>query len=804
MSPGSAYDRRVTRTPVAAIGLLIVLALAALDAHWTHHPVVSAGNVLRLAVVVAGVAFALMAGRMVRRLELDRRRFRTLSRAAAISDVSGTVQDTVVRLSDLLVPELADIGVIDVVRGEDVHRLAVVAHGPRAEEIEAGLRHRAASARTAPLLGLPSLRSGEPLLIARQADELAVAAAHDEEDLAFLRSLEARSTIVVPLRARGRSIGGMALTVTAESGRRYDEEDLEFIQVLSGRVALALDNAGLFSELETLEAQQTAALGSLAEAVTIQNAAGELVYVNQAAARALGFASPEELLATPPRDIVDTYDSYHEDGSPLRLEELPGRRVLAGQEAPPLLVRAINRQTGEERWRVTKATAVRDADGRPRLAVNVIEDVTEVKHAEIAQSLLAEAGRLLASSLDYEETLAQVARLAVPRLADWCGVTIPDERGVLRSVAIAHVDPERVSFAADYSRRYPARVDDEGGAAQVLRDGISQVLNEIPDELLERGVADPVQREELRSLQMRALMIVPMVAPARGVIGALSFVSAESGRTFSSADLELAEELGRRAGTAVENARLYTERSNIARTLQAGLLPDALPDMPGFAVASMYRPAGEENFVGGDFYDAFAAGDGWMLVVGDITGRGAQAAALTAQARHTLRTAGALLADPVRAVEVLNHALTARADLSICTVALVHLREGPDATTASIVAAGHPRPLLLRDGRVGEVHAWGPMVGAWRDGAWRAETIELAPGDVLVLYTDGVTDACGEGGRFGEDRLLETLRGAAGAEGAVDAVRAALRDFERGPQADDTAMVAVQRLPARVRAGGGC
>jgi serine phosphatase RsbU (regulator of sigma subunit) len=221
-------------------------------------------------------------------------------------------------------------------------------------------------------------------------------------------------------------------------------------------------------------------------------------------------------------------------------------------------------------------------------------------------------------------------------------------------------------------------------------------------------------------------------------------------------------------------------------------------------VASMYRPAGEENFVGGDFYDAFAAGDGWMLVVGDITGRGAEAAALTAQARHTLRTAGALLADPVRAVEVLNQALTGRADLSICTVALVYLREGPDATRASVVAAGHPRPLLLREGRVTEVRAWGPMVGAWRDGAWRAETIELAPGDVLVLYTDGVTDAHGDGGRFGEDRLLETLRGATGAEAAVAAVRGALLAFERGPQADDTAMVAVQRLPAPVRARGDC
>ena len=145
---------------------------------------------------------------------------------------------------------------------------------------------------------------------------------------------------------------------------------------------------------------------------------------------------------------------------------------------------------------------------------------------------------------------------------------------------------------------------------------------------------------------MRAVMMVPMVAGGR-VIGVISFVSAESGRRFAQADLELAEELGRRAGTAVENARLYRERSHIAATLQRGLLPEELPAIPGLRLASLYRPAGEENLVGGDFYDAFPTAAGWMLLVGDVTGRGAEAAALTGQARHTLRTAGMLLGDPV-------------------------------------------------------------------------------------------------------------------------------------------------------------
>jgi serine phosphatase RsbU (regulator of sigma subunit) len=258
--------------------------------------------------------------------------------------------------------------------------------------------------------------------------------------------------------------------------------------------------------------------------------------------------------------------------------------------------------------------------------------------------------------------------------------------------------------------------------------------------------------------------------------------------------VELAEELGRRSAAAVENARLYTERSRIAQTLQMGLLPDELPQIGGFELAALYRPAGAESFVGGDFYDAFATDRGWMVVVGDVTGRGAEAAALTAQARHTLRTAGTLLGDPVAAIEHLNRTLAQQGDLPICTVAALLLVETPAGTVARIACAGHPQPLLVRDDAVRAVGATGAMVGAWDDAAWEAESVPIEAGDVLVLYTDGVIDAVGESGRFGEERLTATLRGARDATDVIARVRAALRAFERGEQADDTAVVALQRL----------
>ena len=395
---------------------------------------------------------------------------------------------------------------------------------------------------------------------------------------------------------------------------------------------------------------------------------------------------------------------------------------------------------------MTKATAVHDRDGRPVLAVNVIEDVTEVKRAELTQRFLAAAGEMLASSLDYEETLARITRLAVPQLADWCAVSLPDGHGYLRSVAVAHVDPAKTAVAREYNERFAPRIADETGTAQVLRTGVSQVVNEIPDELLREAVSRSRAARVPAQLGMRAAMVVPMTA-ASGVIGTISFVSAESGRPFTAADVELAEELGRRAGAAVENARLYTERSRSPQTLQMGLLPDALPDIAGFELAALYRPAGAESFVGGDFYDAFATDRGWMIVVGDVTGRGAEAAALTAQARHTLRTAGTLLGDPVAAIDHLNRALAQQRDLPICTVAV-----GCSSSTTPAGAARTSRAPGIRSrcsSAAGSVRAVGAPGRWWARGPTRRgrpSRSPIEPGDVLVLYTDGVTDAVGADG----------------------------------------------------------
>ncbi len=189
---------------------------------------------------------------------------------------------------------------------------------------------------------------------------------------------------------------------------------------------------------------------------------------------------------------------------------------------------------------------------------------------------------------------------------------------------------------------------------------------------------------------MRSVIVVPLAVAGQPPFGALTLVMAESGRTFDADDLAVAEELARRAAMAVENARLYTERSRVAATLQHSLLPPELPDVPGFALASLYRPAGEDNEVGGDFYDAFSFDGGWLVVVGDVTGHGAEAAALTSLSRYTLRTAARLLGDPAAAVEQLNAALLEHRQLSLVSLCCAALRTDGDDVTADILLAGHP------------------------------------------------------------------------------------------------------------------
>lgn len=715
-----------------------------------------------------------------------------LAAVAEIADGTVSLEGTLDRVLEIVVPAFADLATLDAIsQGGEAQRLGARVADPRRAELEQALLRRRHVA-DAPVGIARAIASRNSHLLAPVTDEHLRALASSEDDFELLRSLGVRWSLFVPLRARGRTLGALACAVGA-SGRTYGEGDLRFAEVLAGRIALALDNAGLSETASGLEQRLEATLANLAEAVLVRDASGRIVFANPATARLLGVDSVEEVTGAAPGTLMALYDVFDDRGRTLTLADLPAARAGRGERADPVLVRNVIRATGEERWLLNKATPVFERDGALSLIVSVIEDVTEVKRAELAQRLLAQAGKELSSSLDYEQTLQRVAQLAVPDLADWCGVSMRGAGDALHQVAVAHVDPEKVVLARELGERYPARLSDPTGAAEVIRSGQAQLVLEITDERLAEVGLSEEQLAFVRDLQVRSVIIVPLAIAGRPPIGALSLVMAESGRVFDQDYLVLAEELGRRAATAVENARLYTERSRIAATLQQSLLPPALPQVPGFRLASLYRAAGQQNEVGGDFYDAFEVPGGWMVVVGDVAGRGAEAAALTSLSRYTLRTAGKLLGDPVEALGQLNAALRERPRLSLVSVCCALLRETNGEAEADVVLAGHPPAYHVRAGVPRPVGIYAPFLGVYDSARWGAATACLEPGDQLVLYTDGVIDTVGATERFGEDRLADVLHQADSAEEAVRQIDQAVSRFADGPQVDDTAVLVIER-----------
>ncbi|HVL32219.1 MAG TPA: GAF domain-containing protein, partial [Actinomycetota bacterium] len=258
-------------------------------------------------------------------------------------------------------------------------------------------------------------------------------------------------------------------------------------------------------------------------------------------------------------------------------------------------------------------------------------DITDRKRAERALAdstqrfaFLAEASTILGASLDHEETLRNIASLAVPFLADWCVIDLLDQQGKAQRIAVNHRVPsdELLRTAIESRTHYDLDPDAKRGVPKVLRTGISELEPDIREEWLEEA-AGP-EREYLdviKALGFRSYMCVPLVA-RNVILGAITFISAESGRRYTPADLALAEDLARRAALAVDNARLYADSEHVATTLQQSLLPPTLPEIPGVDVAARYKAAARGVAVGGDFYDLFDIGDEWAVVIGDVCGKG--------------------------------------------------------------------------------------------------------------------------------------------------------------------------------------
>jgi PAS domain S-box-containing protein len=421
----------------------------------------------------------------------------------------------------------------------------------------------------------------------------------------------------------------------------------------------------------------------------------------------------------------------------------------------------------------------------------------QTERAERRASFLAEAQSVLSASLDFELTLRNLANLAVPQLADWCAIDTVRPDGALERLALVHVDAAKQRLAHEIERKYPNVPDPERGPLRAVRTGESQLIREIPPEMVKEAAQSEEHARLIERLGLRSAMVVPLLGHDRA-LGAITFVSAESNLTFDDDDLALAEDLAARASVAIDNARLYSERDYIATTLQQSLMPDRLPDIPGVDLAARYRAAGEGNEVGGDFYDIYRTGESsWAIAIGDVRGKGPGAAVVTGLARYTLRTASLSESVPSRVLGTLNEAMVLQpADDRFCTVAYARLEPGDQGSILMTLAVGgHPLPLVLRaDGTVETAGSPGTLIGFVPDPEVVDETVELQPGDSLVLYTDGVSEARSEAGLFGEERLLDLVRSCAGLDAAAIAERieADVLAFRESGTSDDLAVLVLR------------
>ena len=407
---------------------------------------------------------------------------------------------------------------------------------------------------------------------------------------------------------------------------------------------------------------------------------------------------------------------------------------------------------------------------------------------------LADATTELSKSLDYEVTLANVAKLAVPGFADWCAIdVVEDDR--LHRLAVEHVDPAKVALAVEVEERYPSERDAPGGPWEVIRTGRSILVPEVTDEMLVAGAKDEEHLRIARELRLRSVLIVPLVARGR-VLGVLSWVTAESERRYTESDLAFAEDLGRRGAIAIDNSQLHSQTMEAAERLQHAVLPELADEVPGWELAGCYIPAGRTD-VGGDFYDAIPLPDGGLAIfVGDVMGRGVEAAAAMAQMRAAVRAYIALDASPQAVMSNLDRLFTTYGMSQIVT--LVYLVVDPARDELTFLNAGHPPPVLLRSDHLAEqLPATQQAPLGLASGPRRPVTVAFGPGETLMAFTDGLIERREEDIDAGQRRLLDAVPLLDAQRPLGDALRRLVERVRDHTRQDDVAALVARRDPTR-------
>ena len=587
--------------------------------------------------------------------------------------------------------------------------------------------------------------------------------------------------------------GGRSAEPAAEPGRGRDLPRLGYDELLGhavtrARDAAAADAAYALIADEDGELRMRAAAG------------GRGVSPLRAGDPAAGAAGPAG--ATAMGTFLDLYNQFAERGTDLaQIQSEPLRSLLTvplaaeGRVTGMLAVAAA----GPDRFAEADLARVQQVADEVALPLEQARLAEQDRVRRARLSFLAEASDLLAGRLDQEKTIALAARLVVPRLAAWCAVLLPGPGGELKPAYVWHADESLVDPLTSLLTRLPAPQLRPGGGARPWALAVPA-----PPATL-GSVVPPVLAPEPRppaaaGLASDPAWCFPLVAGDRS-LGIIVIGRPRAG-ALARETVELAEDLTRRVALAMDNARRYAQQRTTS-AVQRSLLPPELPDIPGIELAAACEATDETSEVGGDFYDVFEATPGrWRFAIGDVCGKGPEAAAVTGLTRHALRILAREGHDVPTVLERLNELIIdegARARF----ITLIHGElipaAGPgEAAVVHMVCAGLPPPLVLRPaGGVAAAAESQPLLGVLDGVTFEQSTIHVAPGDVLLCVTDGVTQRR-SGGRFLDDGdgLRGLLRECSklNAGSVVARIQRAVREFGSDPPADDVALLVFRGL----------
>lgn len=707
------------------------------------------------AVVASSVEIALTVQREQdarRDAEEGQARLAFLSEASAM--LAGSLDETTTldNLCRLATRTIADWTTVHLAMpdGAPPHEAALAHRTPEGEETVRRIGEQYVYSAKIPFGPPHVIATGEPELNAHITGEMLRVAAYDDTHYALLTSLDMCSGLCVPLVAGGEVLGAMSF-VRNNPRPHYTQDDLELACELGRRAALAIENARLHAAVELSRNRMRSVIEGVSAVLwEADPQTFDFTFVNRQAETMFGH--PAERWSE--RGFLESI--LHPDDIQVMLESYRTARRTGDDFEIEIRIHASD---GTWRWTRNHVFIEVSTDGVVALR-GLMTDITAAREAQAAADLsMAMLEAQSQASIDGVVVIAADGTIAWAnrRFREMSGLDDDDMTRpfaeVIETLAGQSVHPASFMQRATWLMEHP---EEPGRDEVVLRDG----------RIIDRYVSPLVTERKL----------------AQGQAWYFRDVTNE-----------------RRAQREIFESR---ERfATLARSLQRSLLPPVSPTVPGLEIGTVYQAFGDAAEVGGDFYDLFQAGpDAWAIVIGDVCGRGPEAASITALTRYSVRAAGLGQTAPEAVLRTLNEAILRDEPGDIyCTAIYALVRSGSPGVAVELTCAGHPPPLVLRaSGIVSKVGSHGTLLGVLPEPDMSTELVLLDPGDSLLLYTDGALEARAERDQFGEDRLIDVLASCRGqsAQEIVDAVEAAVMGFAGGEMADGLALLSIT-VPAR-------